>query len=301
MTATEINDAAFVSGKDHKTENFPVGSRLIAAQHRPAVMAYYRFARAADDIADATAPAAERLARLDAMGAGLDAGLAGRDDPTLPEVAQTLGHTMAARGLDPANAHDLLVAFRRDVTQNRYRDWDDLLDYCRWSAMPVGRFMLDVHGEAAALRPASDALCAALQIINHLQDCREDLAEMDRVYVPQDALAAAGLTTGALAQPQPAPALADLVRSLAARTLPLLEQASGFGAAIAASGLAYEVAVIHALAMDLVARLRRDPFAAARHHGKLSAGFIAIRACGAMALARNGVGTNAQSQRRERR
>jgi squalene synthase HpnC len=280
---------AFTSGKDHTTENFPVGSRLIAARHRPAVMAYYRFARAADDIADAQAPPAERLARLDAMDAGLGAGLCGRDDPALPQVARHLGQVMAELKLDPANARDLLTAFRRDVTQARYPDWDDLIDYCRWSAMPVGRFMLDVHGEDRALVPASDALCAALQIINHLQDCREDFAELGRVYIPGDALAEAGLTVEALALPQPPAALADLVRRLATRCRPLLAQSAGFGAAIKASGLAYEVAVIHALAMDLVARLEAAPFAPNRHHDKFSAGFIALRAVGAMALARNGL------------
>jgi squalene synthase HpnC len=289
--------AAFVSGKDHSTENFPVGSRLIAAEFRPAVMAYYRFARAADDIADAGAPAAERLALLDAMGAGIDAGMAGRSERALPAVATSLGQVMAERRLDPANAHDLLVAFRRDVTQARYADWDDLMDYCRWSAMPVGRFMLDVHGEAAGLRPASDALCAALQVINHLQDCREDLAAMDRVYVPADALAAAGLDAAALAAPEPSPMLADVVRGLAARCAPLLDAAAGFAPAIAAPGLAYEVAVIHALARDLVARLQRDPFAAGRHHGKVSAAVIAIRACGAMALTRNGLGSRSSPQK----
>jgi squalene synthase HpnC len=280
---------AFTSGKDHTTENFPVGSRLIAARYRPAVMAYYRFARAADDIADAQAPAAERLARLDAMDAGLGAGVCGRDDPALPAVACHLGRVMGERSLDVANARDLLTAFRRDVSRARYADWDDLLDYCRWSAMPVGRFMLDVHGEDKALVPASDALCAALQIINHLQDCREDYAELGRVYIPGDALAEAGLTVEALALPQPPAALADLVRRLATRTRPLLARSAGFGAAIRAAGLSYEVAVIHGLAMDLVTRLETAPFAASRHHGKISAGFIALRSLGAMALARNGL------------
>jgi squalene synthase HpnC len=295
--AQRIANAAFVSGKDHKSENFPVGSRLIAAQFRPAVMAYYRFARAADDIADAPAPPAERLALLAAMESGLDAGLAGRSDPALPGVAVALGRVMAARHLDPANARDLLVAFRRDVTRSRYAEWDDLMDYCRWSAMPVGRFMLDVHGEAPGLRPASDALCAALQVINHLQDCREDLADMDRVYVPAAALTAAGLDVTALAAPEPPPALADMVRGLAARCTPLLDAAADFAPAIAASGLAYEVAVIHALACDLVVRLQRDPFAASRHHGKMSAALIAIRACGAMAIRRNGVSRRSRLQK----
>ena len=99
------------------------------------------------------------------------------------------------------HALDLLEAFRRDVTKLRYRDWDDLLDYCRYSAMPVGRFVLDVHGESRDLWPANDALCAALQVINHLQDCAKDYREIDRVYIPEDALADAGISVEALAAP----------------------------------------------------------------------------------------------------
>lgn len=276
-----MTEAAFTSGKDHRSENFPVGSRLIAARHRPAVMAYYRFARAADDIADAVAPAEQRLARLDAMANGLR-GAAGA-----PAVARDLGAVLAARNLDPANAHDLLEAFRRDVTQDRYPDWAALLDYCRWSAMPVGRFMLDVHGEEPALRSASDALCAALQIINHLQDAREDYRILGRVYLPLEALAAAGIGVEALGAAAAPPALAEVVRDLARRCTPLLADAADFAAGIASPGLAYEVAVIHALAVDLVRRLERDPFGRRRHHGRLSAAMVAITACGAMAMRRN--------------
>ncbi len=280
---------AFTSGKGATQENFPVGSRLIAARHRPVVMAYYRFARAADDIGDARAPATERLERLDAMAAGLAVGARGEATAGLPAVAVTLGSMMAARGLDLANAAELLVAFRRDIAQSRYADWGDLLCYCRHSAMPVGRFMLDVHGEAAALVPASDALCEALQIINHLQDCRKDWHELDRVYLPADALAAAGLAADVLAEAPPPPPLADVVRRLATRCRPLLADAAGFAGAIAAPGLAYEVAVIHALAVDLVARLEAAPFAARRHHGKAEALAIAGRACAALWWRRNGI------------
>ena len=84
------------------------------------------------------------------------------------------------------------------VTKLRYRDWDDLIDYCRYSAMPVGRFVLDVHGESRDTWPANDALCAALQVINHLQDCAKDYRELNRVYIPEDALlAGAGSVDGA--------------------------------------------------------------------------------------------------------
>jgi hypothetical protein len=79
-----------------------------------------------------------------------------------------------------------------DVTKLRYRDWDDLIGYCAYSAMPVGRFVLDVHGESRATWPANDALCAALQIINHLQDCSSDYRNLNRVYIPLDAFTEAG-------------------------------------------------------------------------------------------------------------
>ena len=293
-----MTDATFTSGKDHSQENFPVGSRLIAAEHRPVVMAYYRFARAADDIGDARAPAEERLDRLDAMAEGLDAGASHRDAPGLPAVAVALGRIMADRGLKLANASDLLVAFKRDVAQSRYADWDDLISYCVHSAMPVGRFMLDVHGEDAGLIPASDALCAALQVINHLQDCHKDWHELDRVYLPADALAAAGLTADVLAQQPPPAALGEVVRGLAHRCRPLLDQSADFAAAIRAPGLAYEVAVIQALAVDLVGRLEQAPFAKSRHHSKVEALFIALRSCGALALARSGLWTPAVPEAR---
>ena len=100
--------------------------------------------------------------------------------------------------LSPKHAQDLIAAFKLDVTKLRYRDWDDLISYCSLSAMPVGRFVCDVHGESRAVWPLNDALCAALQIINHLQDCGDDYRNLDRVYIPQDALAASGATVAAL-------------------------------------------------------------------------------------------------------
>ena len=90
--------------------------------------------------------------------------------------------------MSPVHAQDLLKAFRLDATKRRYKDWDDLIAYCAYSAMPVGRFVLDVHGESRATWPASDAICAALQINNHLQDCANDYRDLDRVYMPLDEL-----------------------------------------------------------------------------------------------------------------
>ena len=149
-------------------------------------------------------PPTEKLALLDR----LEATLLGRNDDEPAGVA--LRTQLAERRLAPRHAQDLLTAFRMDVTKLRYRDWDDLIGYCTYSAMPVGRFVLDVHGESRALWPANDALCAALQIINHLQDCGKDYRDLDRVYIPLDAFAEAGATVDALGAERATPALLRL-------------------------------------------------------------------------------------------
>ena len=258
------------SGKGHKDENFPVASFLIAPKHRPAVMAFYRFVRFADDIADhATASPDEKLRLLEEMRATL----AGTSDAS-PEGV-TLRIVLAENGLDPVHAMDLLEAFRRDVTKLRTHDWDDLLDYCRYSAMPVGRFVLDVHGESRDTWPANDALCASLQIINHLQDCAKDYRELNRVYIPQDALVAAGVDVAALAAPAASPALKGVIAGLARKNAQLLAKSRSFGRQVRDTRLALEVDLIQTLAEDLNAKLtRRDPLSQTVHHSKTTAAVL---------------------------
>ena len=246
---------AWRSGKGDRDENFPVASFLIAPRHRDVILAFYNFVRTADDIADhATLDPAEKLAHLDR----LEAGLAGGNDDDAAAVR--LRTALAARHLSPKHAQDLLSAFRLDVTKLRYRDWDDLISYCSLSAMPVGRFVCDVHGESRAVWPANDALCAALQIINHLQDCRNDYLDLNRVYVPLDALAASGSTVEALGEPHASPALLDCLHKLAERTERLLGESDGFAVSIGDWRLGLEVSVINSLAHRLTRLLMaRDP------------------------------------------
>ena len=164
------------------------------------------------------------------------------------------------------------------MTQQRYADWDDLMDYCRYSAAPVGRFVLDLHDEPQALWPANDALCAALQVINHLQDCAKDYRQLDRVYIPQDTLSAHGLTVEALAEPRASVALRTVIAGLADRTRGLLEQSRPFAGAIADRRLAFEVGVIQSLADSLVLRLmQRDPLSERVHHRPVEAAGLALR------------------------
>jgi squalene synthase HpnC len=255
-----MNDAAtdagdWRSGKGHRDENFPVASFLIHPRHRGVILAFYNFVRTADDIADHAGMAAnEKLLLLDR----LDGGLAGKNDDDA--VAVRLREALVERALSPGHAQDLLAAFRLDVTKLRYRDWDDLLHYCAYSAMPVGRFVLDVHGESRSTWPANDALCAALQIINHLQDCKEDYRNLDRVYVPLDTLAASGTGVEALREPRASPALLAALHGLAERTELLLSDSDVFPLLINDRRLALEVSVINTLAHRLTRLLKtRDP------------------------------------------
>jgi hydroxysqualene synthase len=259
-----MSAAELASGKGHNDENFPVASFLIAPRHRAPILAFYRFARAADDVSDnPTAPADEKLAILGDMQAALKG-----EGGTSPE-AVALREVLAANSLTDQHALDLLEAFRRDVVKLRYADWDDLMDYCRYSAAPVGRFVLDVHGESAATWPANDALCSALQVINHLQDCGKDRRELDRVYIPLDGLEAAGETVEALDQPRASAHLRALIGSLARRTEDLLAVSRPFAGQIRDGRLALEVAIIQTLAESLTAGLtRRDPLSERVHHGK---------------------------------
>jgi squalene synthase HpnC len=270
-----LDAAQHRSGKGSGDENFPVASWLVAPQHRRPIMAFYEFVRIADDIADhATLPERDKLAHLDR----LEASLLGRDDHNASGVV--LHTALAERGLSPQHAQDLLKAFRQDVTKHRYANWDELIDYCRYSAMPVGRFVLDVHGEGRSTWAASDNVCAVLQIINHLQDCVKDHRALDRVYIPLDALKAAGTSVEALDAPRATPQLLACLHGLAERTGAMLEQGSRLPAQINDIRLAAEISAIVTLARHFVHLLRtRDPLSENVRLGKL--GVAAFGALGA--------------------
>jgi hydroxysqualene synthase len=265
-----VTAAQASSGKTHHDENFPVASWLISARHRAPILAFYRFVRVADDVADhPRLTADEKLRLLD----GLDDALSGKgaSDPQ----AEPLRIALRERGLSPRHACDLLDAFRLDARKNRYADWDDLIDYCRLSAMPVGRFVLDVHGEDRATWPASDALCAALQVINHLQDCGEDYRNLDRVYLPQDILATHGAAIEMLRSSPAAPPLRAAIAEVARRTSELVDRGAALAPRIANFRLSLEIAAIHNLARHLARGLeKRDPLSRPVHHGKAAFALI---------------------------
>jgi squalene synthase HpnC len=249
------------SGKTHRDENFPVASWIIHPRHRAPILAFYNFVRTADDIADhAQLPADEKLRYLDL----LEAELLGKGDTQAEAVR--LRKALAESGLPPRHALDLLTAFRMDVTKLRYENWDEVIHYCRYSAMPVGRFVLDVHGESASTWPASDALCAGLQINNHLQDCGKDYRDLNRVYLPRDALAASGASVEELGGEKSSPQMLQCLHALAAKTQALLEEGRALAPQVRDFRLGLEVSVIQAFADKIVAMLKvRDPLSERVH------------------------------------
>jgi squalene synthase HpnC len=261
--------------KTHRDENFPVASHLVSKKYRPPIMAFYRFARAADDVADHPSLSQSEKIRILNL---FEETLLGNTDEI--EDARPLRAALAEYKLPPKHAQDLLVAFRMDASKQRYADWNDLIHYCSYSAMPVGRFVLDVHGESHATWAANDALCAALQIINHLQDCGADYRRLDRVYIPLDALAARAIPIEALAEPQASPALLQCIHELAGKTKALLGQAT-LSQGIKDLRLSLEVAAIERLAHRLVRMLlTNDPLSEPVHLSKTAfASTLAMAVC----------------------
>jgi squalene synthase HpnC len=241
------------------------------------VAVYYAFARAIDDIADnADLPAEEKLARLDGFA---DAVRGGNTDSAYAKghaMRRSLGET----GITDRHCLDLISAFRQDAVKNRYESWKELIDYCNRSASPVGRYLLDLHGEDPAGYQQSDALCNALQVINHLQDCADDYVDMDRIYLPQIWMRKARATAEDLALPATPPTLRRVMDQALDGVEDLLADARKLPAALKSRRLAMESAVIIRVADKLTARLwREDPIAT-----RVALSKPAAMACAAMGV-----------------
>ncbi len=246
------------SGKDAAYENFPVGSFLLPRHLRPHIANFYRFARAIDDIADsADLSPEEKVARLD----GFERTVLGQHPDS---EAYATGHRMrdslTACGITTQHCVDLLAAFKQDAIKSRYRDWDDLMGYCIRSAAPVGRYLIDLHGGSRDGFGPADALCNALQVINHLQDCRDDYLTLDRIYLPMDWLDAEGVNVTELANDRSSAALRHVLDRTINATAELMVEARRLPAGLRSRRLAMESAAIIRIADRLLARLRRqDP------------------------------------------
>jgi len=262
--------------KTRREENFPVASILMPRALRPHVHIFYLGVRAADDIADDPERSPEEKTRLLML---MDEALQGKGAPDpVTQPAFDLVASLKETGVTAEHARHLLQAFMMDTTKLRYRNWSDLLNYCRYSAAPVGRYLLDLHGEDRAIWPATDALCVALQVLNHLQDCKEDYRDLDRVYIPQPWLREEGIDVDALSADASDAALRSVLNRTLDRTDELIVQAWKATPRLKNFGLRLETAFITAIAARLSARLRRrDPVAGRVELGGLDYFLCAIR------------------------
>lgn len=257
------------SGKNRSTENFPVGSWLIRPDMRAHVHAFYNFARAADNISDhPLLEPQEKLIRLSRFTAVL---LSDRANDVPSAVA--MRDSLRATNLGPQHCIDLITAFKRDATQLRYVDWEDLMDYCRYSASPVGRHVLALHGIGDEAWPANDALCSALQVINHIQDCADDYRMLDRVYIPQDMLAAHGANTADLSHAKSTEGLRATLNAMLDRLEGMMPDSRNLPRCISDPRLKSETSIIAVLAERLIRLLRRrDPLCDRVKLGKVAIG-----------------------------
>jgi len=279
------SDAAVevASGKDAAYENFPVGSWLLPKATRPHVAVFYAFARAADDIADsATLSGDEKIQRLE----GFEAVLLGQAShkPESYGKAARMRASLGACALSPRHCCDLLSAFRQDASKTRYRDWQDLLDYCQRSAASVGRYLIELHGGTQASFQYSDPLCIALQVLNHLQDCKEDFHTLNRVYLPMDWMVAERTSPQALEDERASSAMRRVIDRSLAEIDVLLADAAALPRSLASWRLALESAVTLEVALALCRKLKsHDPLA-----GRVVLTKFEYAACFLRGLAREG-------------
>lgn len=242
-----------------QTENFPVASRLLPAKVRREILIFYDYVRGLDNIADAGDMTTDEKQSL--LSAIADA-VALRRAAAMPDWVGRYIQAVAEGRIASEYGEALMRAFWQDTHQTRYNDWVALLDYCRYSAVPVGRLMLAQLGETSADLAAADALCTLLQLLNHLQDLAEDYTQCGRIYLPADWMHQAGMTPEMLAEKQLSPQAAQVYARMLDACARLLSQSGRLPDSVSGWRLRAELRWMIALAGRLLAKLRAsDPLA----------------------------------------
>lgn len=239
--------------KSAADENFPVG-KLINKKLRPLVQAYYHAARNADDIADdSLLTPQEKLCRLNEC----ENAFLNPNNTNQCPTAASLGRLFQAENLDASLYTDLLKAFRRDAKNCRPRFWDELIDYCNYSAAPVGRFMLAIHNENPSTYLPAATLCAVLQIVNHIQDLKYDAVNLKRIYLPQDMCEQYDVKDSDLYLTFSTPGLTALKHEILARQKAMLKDAEILPAIVKNRRLKIELGIILSLTNCMIKKLDR--------------------------------------------
>ena len=250
--------------KNAGNENFPVG-RVVRKELRPLVAAYYAAARAADDIADS--PFLSPQEKNDRLELARQSFLKPDNEADFSEAA-VLGRLFRQERLDASLYLDLLEAFRRDALNAPLQIWAQLTDYCTYSAVPVGRFMLAIHDESPSTYLPAVALCTVLQIVNHLQDMKSDAVNLRRSYLPDDLLERYGVYRRDVCLDKETPGLTALKLDICGRCRGLLKDALVLPALIKDRRLRAETGIIFSLTNSMLKKIEESDVL--RRHVKLS-------------------------------
>lgn len=258
IVPTAIARSGLAARRPPGADTLPAAPRLLPKRLRPHIAAFHRFVRLAGEVADDTDLEPEtKLAYLDALERTLTTGQAKH---AYLRPAVELRNSLLATGIHDRHARQILRAFRRDAVGARCHTWSDLLLYCRFSANPVGRYLLDLHGEGAAAGPASDALCSAVQILHQLQNGREDWVALGRCYLPLSWFEEAGISIERMVEDRTDAKLRGIFDRLLDHTDRLLVRAAALPTLVSHRGLRVEAAMVLSHAEVLSRRLRAgDP------------------------------------------
>lgn len=240
-------------------ENFPVASKLLPELWRRPILDFYSFVRGMDEIADSSViqreEKREKLRRIRLA-------IQEEQPDMLPEWSQNYYQRIENQDFSPEHGDKLWKAFWMDTEKNRYRNFDEVLEYCQLSAVPVGRAVLEISKERKPKLGAADALCTALQLLNHLQDARADYLDLNRVYLPQDWFHKTGISEKVLEKAETGPKLRLVFNLWLNEVDKLLRQAGHLPRSIRHRGLRWELRIILAYARALSRKLRKsDPMA----------------------------------------
>ncbi len=240
--------------KNKHQENFPVGMMMFNRNIRKIVSDYYRFARYADDIADnphlKPQNKVDKLYELEEIFTGQKSYKGQK-----LKFVQTLKDEFAKHNLSPDLATDLLIAFRKDSLGFDYQTWGQLVDYCKYSAAPVGKFMLAVHQENPSTYLPATSLCVALQIVNHVQDLKYDVSLLKRLYLPAEIMKKYHLRTEDLVQDKSSISVQKAVKHIMEKTLGLVKEGSILPELIKSLSLRIEVCIILSLTNIMIKKI----------------------------------------------
>ena len=240
--------------KDKNQENFPVGMMIFSKDLRHLISNYYNFARYADDIADSPNLSVEKkLEKLQELESIFMQTKVYKGKKF--KYVQDLYRAFQKKNIPFTFATDLLTAFRQDSSGFKYQTWGQLINYCKYSAAPVGKFMLAAHKESPTTYLPSTSLCTALQIVNHIQDLKYDFTLLNRLYLPTDIMHKYHIKKNDISQSQSSVALKKGIEHIMDLTRGLVKEGSLLPQLIKSISLRIEVCIILSLTNIMIKKI----------------------------------------------